>query len=116
MQSLVPSLSVNNLIPLTIIFSSVLQSFNKTIPLRVDNKQYPSGLARIGPFRIGKIENPPVWDPSELANIRPLRFGTPPFCENKTPPDWDPSEFEKIWTPPDWEPSGFIKVAFRRFP
>ena len=79
MQSLIPSLSLNNPIPFAIIFSSVyLGPFNKIIPLRVDKKQYPSGLAKIGPFRIGKIETPPDWDPSDLVNIRTLLVGTPP--------------------------------------
>ena len=79
MQSLVPSLPLNNLTPLITIFSSVyLSTLTKIIPLRVDKKQYPSGLAKIGPLRIGKIETPPDWDPSGLANERSLRIGTPP--------------------------------------
>ena len=46
-QSLVASLSLNNLKPLTIIFSSVyLSPLTKIIPLRFDKKQYPSGLAK----------------------------------------------------------------------
>ena len=67
MQSLVASLSLNNLTPLTIIFSSVyLNPLTKIISLRVDKKQYPSGLAKIGPLRIRKN-----FDPSGLG---PLRF------------------------------------------
>ena len=79
MQSLVPSLSLNNLTPLKIIFSSVyLSPLTKILPLRVDKKQYPSGLAKIGRLRIGKIETTPDWDPSGLENVRSLRIGTPP--------------------------------------
>ena len=72
MRSLVPSLSLNNLTPLTIIFSSVyLSPLNKIIPLRVDKKKTVT-------LRIGKNRTPPDWDPSELANIRPLWIGNPP--------------------------------------
>ena len=86
MQSLVPSLSLNNLTPLTIIFSSVyLSPQTKIIPLRVDKKQFPSGLAKIEPLRIGKIETPPDWDPSGFVKTRPLRIGTPPNQEKFGP-------------------------------
>ena len=57
-QSLVPSLSLNNLTPLTIIFSSVyLSPETKIIPLRVDKKTVPLRIGKIRPLRIG---NPPV--------------------------------------------------------
>ena len=53
-QSLVPSLSLNNLTPLTIIFSTTCFSpFNKIIPLRVDKKT--------APLRIIKNRTPPDW-------------------------------------------------------
>ena len=72
MQSLIPSLSLNNLTPLTIIFSSVYLSplfKSKIVPLLVDKNSTPPDSQNIGPLRIGKIETPPVWDPSELANV-----------------------------------------------
>ena len=110
-QSLVPSLSLNKLTPLTIVFSSICLSPSiKLYPSGLIKKQYPSGLAKIGPLRIGKIgplrigkiETRPDWDPSELANARPPGLGPLRFCENKIPPDW--------------EPSGFVKIAFLKLP
>ena len=78
MQSLVPSLSLKNLITFTIFFSSVFLSLDKKIPLRIDKNrtppdrqiQYPSGLAKLGPLRISKNKTPPDW-----------QIGTPPDCQ-----------------------------------
>ena len=128
MQSLVPSLFLNNLIPLTIIFSSVYLHLNKKKPLRIGSnctppdwqqhdpsglaKKYPSGLAKTVPLWIGKNSAPTDWQkqyPSELAKIVPLRtgkIGTPSDWQN-----WDPSglaklgplRIGKIGTPPDWQ-------------
>ena len=106
MQSLVPSLSLNNLIPFTIFFSFVYLCLDKIVPLRIGKnrtppdwqKQHHSGLAKLGSFRIGNIGTLPDWqkqDPSGLAKIRPLQIG-----KNKTPPNW--------------VPSGFVKLAFQR--
>ena len=106
MQSLVPSLSLNNLIPLTTFFSVVFLSLDKIIHLRIDKnstppdwqKWYASGLAKTRPLQIGKNKTPSDWqnwDPSGLAKTRPLRIG-------------------KIGTPPDWDPSGFVKIASQR--
>ena len=61
-KSLVPSLTLNNLIPFTIYFSFVYLSLDKKVPLRVGKSgNLPdwqnwdrSGLAKLGPFRIGK--------------------------------------------------------------
>ena len=86
MQSLVPSLSLNNLIPLTTFFSVVFLTLDETIPLRIDKNRTP---------RIGKNKTLPDWDPFRLAKLGPLGIG-----KNKTPPDWDPS--------------GFVKIASRR--
>ena len=113
MQSLVPSLSPNNLIPFTIIFSFIFLSLDKTIPLRIDKirtppdwqKKDPSGLAELGPLRIGKNRTPPDlqnWDSSGLAKTRPLRIG-----KNKKLRDWQNCD------PPDWDPSGLVKIAYR---
>ena len=68
-QSLVPSLSLRNLIPFTILFSSVYLSLNKnSTPPDWQNstppdwqKQDLSGLAKIVPLRIGKNNTPPDW-------------------------------------------------------
>ena len=68
-QSLVPSLSLYNLLPFTIFFSFVYLSLDKIIPLRIDKNRTPpdwknwdpSGLAKLGPFRIGKNKTPPDW-------------------------------------------------------
>ena len=92
-QSLVPRLSPNNLIPLTNFFSVVFLNLDKTKPL---------GLNKIGPLRIGKIGL------SGLVKTGPLRIG-----KNRTPPDWqnwDPSGLVKLgplWigkieTPLEW--------------
>ena len=113
-QSLVRSLSLNNLISFTIIFSSVYLSLNKIVPLRIGKnstppdwqKQDPSGLAKTGPLRIGKNRTLPDWqnwDPSGLAKLVPLRIG-----KNRTPLDWQ-----------NWDPSGLgplrvYKIAFQR--
>ena len=95
----------------------------KTVPPPDLQKQYPSGLAKIVPFRIGKNSTPPDWQklyPSGLAKTVPLRIG-----EKSTPPDWqkhDPSGLAKIVpfrigknsTPPDWQklyPSGLAKTV-----
>ena len=77
MQSLVPSLSLNNLIPFITFFSFVYLSHDKIVPLR-----------------IGKIGTPPDWqncDPSRLAKLGPFRIGKIGIIQdlqNKTPPDW----------------------------
>ena len=89
-------------------------------------KKYPSGLAKLGPLRIGKIGTPPVWqnwDPSGLTKLGPLRIGkigTPPDWQN-----WDSSGLAKlgplrignIGTLPDWQnwdPSGLAKLGLFR--
>ena len=119
MQSLVPSLSLNNLIPFTIIFSSVYLSLNKIVPLRINKivphrigknktppdwqKQDPSGLAKTRPIWIGKSRNFPDWqnwDPSGLAKMGPLRIG-----KIGTPPDWQ-----------NWDPSGLRPLRSQSFP
>ena len=96
-QSLVPSLSLNNLIPFTTIFSSAYLSLNKIVPIRIgknstppdSQKQYPSGLAKTRPLRVGKNSTPPDWqkqDPSGLAKIafqRPSKLG--PFLIGTSP-------------------------------
>ena len=95
MQSLVPSLSPNNLIPLTTFFFVVFLSLAKIIALQIDKdgtppvwqKWDPSGLAKMGPLRIGKNR-----DPSGLAKMGPLRIG-----KNETLPDW------QKWDPPYWQ-------------
>ena len=98
----------------------------------------PSGLAKFGPFRIGKIMSPPdwrIWDPSGLAKLGPFRIG-----KNRTLPDWQrtpqdwqfwdlsglenlgpfrigklrPLRIGKIGILPDWDPSGFVKIACQR--
>ena len=94
MQSLVPSLSLNNLIPFTIFFSFVFLSLDKKYPSRL-TKTGSLRIAKLGPLRIGENKTPPNWqnwDPSELAKIRPLQTG-------------------KVGTPPVWEPSGFVKLS-----
>ena len=84
-QSMVPSLSLNNLIPLTTFYSVVVLRFDKIIPLRIDKNRTasdwqnldPSVLTKLGPLRIdkkrtlriGKIATPPDWDPSALVKI-----------------------------------------------
>ena len=119
MQSLVPSLSLNNLIPLTFFFSVVFLSLHKTIPLRVEKnksppdrqkqdpaglaKRDPSGLVKTGPLRIGKNRTPPDWqnwDPYGLAKIGPLRIGK-----------IRPLRISKIGTPPDWQNWGPLWVC-----
>ena len=65
---LVPSLSLNNLIPLTTFFSVVFLSLDKTMPLRIG--------------KIGTLPDWQNWDPSGLAkwllgdflNIHPIPF------------------------------------------
>ena len=113
MQSLVPSMSLNNLIPFTIFFSFVYLSLNKnSTPPDWQNwdpsglaKQDPTGLGKTGPLRIGKIGPLRIgkigtfsdwqnYDPSGVAKKRPFRIG-------------------KIGTLPDWDPSGFVKIAFQ---
>ena len=133
-QSLVPTLSLKNLIPFTIIFSSVYLSLKKSTlpdckkqrPSWIGNystppnwqKQDASVLAKTGQLRIDKIGTPTDWqqqDPSGLAKAGPLRIGkigTLPDWEN-----WDPFGLAKlgsypigkIGTLPDWQnwdPSG----------
>ena len=99
MQSLVPSLSFNKLLPYTIFFSSIYLSLNKNSTLPDWQKQDPSGLTKLVPLRIGKIKTPPDWqkqDPSGLAKTGPLRIG-----KIKTPPDWQ-----------NWDPSGLGPLRF----
>ena len=70
-QSLVPSLSLNNLIPFTIIFTSVYLSLNKI--------STPPDWQKYG--KIGTLLDWQNWDTSGLAKLRPLRIGkigTPP--------------------------------------
>ena len=67
-QSLVPSLSLNNLIPLTTFYSVVFLSFDKRIPLRIDKNWTPPDWQN--------------WDPSELTKLGPLRID-----KKRTPPD-----------------------------
>ena len=55
MQSLVPSLTPNNLIPFTSYFSFVYLSFDKYRNVPEWQNSDPSELAKIGPLRIGKI-------------------------------------------------------------
>ena len=115
MQSLVASLSLNNLIPFTIIFSSVYLSLNKISTPLDWQKKYPSGLAKTRPLRIGKNSTYPDWQkqyPSGLAKIVLLRFG-----KNSTPLDLaklGPFRIGKIGTPPNWQnwdPSGLAKLG-----
>ena len=127
MQSLVLSLSPNNLIPFTIYFYFVYISFDKNRTLPKWQSLDPSGLIKMGPLRIGKIGTPPDWqkkDPSGLAKLGPLRIG-----KSRNSPDWqnwDPSGLAKMgpfWigisrTPPDWQnwdPFGLAKLAFPGF-
>ena len=111
LQSLVYNLTPNNLVFLTIYFSFVYLGFDKIGPLRIDEnrtppnwqnwvlldwqkktladweKQDPSGLAKLGSSRIGKIRILPDWenwDPSELIKTGPLRI-------------------DKIGNHPDWQ-------------
>ena len=77
MQSLVPSLTPNNLIPFTIYFSFVYLTFDKKGPLRICKKKDTSGLAKTGPLRIGKIRTP------RIGKIVPFRIG-----KISTLPDW----------------------------
>ena len=64
----------------------------------------------MGPLRIGKIGTLPdsqKRDPSGLANLGPFRIGTLP--------DWQKIRtfrIGKIGTLPDWNPSGLAKSAF----
>ena len=133
MQSLVPSLSLNNIIPFTIFFSFDYLSLDKVVPLQIGKnrtppdcqnstppdwqKQDPYGLEKIGPLRIGKNRNPPDWP-------------------HRTPPDWqkqdhsglankDPSgiaklgpfQIGKFGSLPDWQkqdPSGLAKLGHFR--
>ena len=133
MQSLVPSLSLNNLISLTTFYSVVFLSFDKLIPLRIDKnrtppdwqnwdpsgltKSDPSGLVKLGPLRIDKNRTPPDWqkqDPIGLAKTGPLRIGKIKplrIGKNRTPPDG------QIMTPPDWRKqdlSGLTKFGLLR--
>ena len=129
-QSLVPSLTLNNLIPFTTIFSSVYLSLNKIVPTRIGKnstppdwqKQYPSGLAKTIPLRVGKNSTPPDWqtqDTSGLAKIVPLRIGSIGTLADWQ--NWDPSGLAKLGpfrngknkTPLDWlnwYPSGLAKM------
>ena len=93
MQSLVPSLTPNNLILFTIYFSFLYLSFDKNRTPPDWKKEDPSGLAEIGPF--SDWQN---WDPSGLAKLGPLRIG-----KNRTPPDWQ-----------NWDPSGLAKFGHLR--
>ena len=88
MQSLVPSLSLINLIPFSIFFSFVYLSLDKNSPLRIGKNKNPLD------WQIGTPPNWPKWDHSGLVKILPLLVG-----KNKTPPDWqnlDPSELAKL--------------------
>ena len=104
MQSLVPSLSLNNLIPLITFFSVVFVSLDKTIPLRIDKNRTPPDWQKQAPSGLAK------WDPSGLVKTGPLRIG-----KNRTPPDWQnwTLRIGKIGTHPDGDPSGFVKIASR---
>ena len=108
MQSLAPSLSLNNLIPFSIIFSSVYLSRNKNSTPPDWQKQKPSGqkldpsgLAKIPLLRIGKNKTPPDWqnwDPSGLAKLGLsgfAKFGTLRIGKIGTPTVWQ-----------KWDPSG----------
>ena len=77
MQSLVPSLNTNNLIPVTIYFSFVYLCFDKN--------RIPPDWQRTGPLGIGKKRTPSDWQksfpsglakvgPSGLAKLGPLRI------------------------------------------
>ena len=97
-QSLVPSLSLNNLLPFTIYFSSIYLSLNKIIHLRIGKNKTPPDRQKTGHLRIGKIKTPPdwqTWDPSGLAKLGPLRIG-----KLGTHPDWQ-----------TWDPSGLAKLG-----
>ena len=104
MQSLVPSLNTNNLIPVTIYFSFVYLCFDKN--------RTPPDWQRTGPLGIGKNRTPSDWQksfPSGLAKVGPIRIG-----KNRT------LRIGKIGTPPDCETFGpfligtplFVKIAF----
>ena len=75
----------------------------------------PSGLVKMGPFRIGENGTFPDWDTSELVKKGPFRVS-----ENGTVPDWDTSGLVKMGpfrigqngTLPDWDASGLVKMAF----
>ena len=84
MQSLVPSLSLYNLIPFTTFFSVVFLSLDKTI-IRIDKNMTPPDWQNQDPSGLAK------WDTLGLAKIGPLqigKIGTPPGWQNMTPPDW----------------------------
>ena len=87
-------LSLDNLIPLTTFYSAVFLSFDKIIPLRIDENRTtpdwhnsePSGLTKIGPLRIGKIGTPPDWDPScFVKHLEPSGLGPLRVCKNLDP-------------------------------
>ena len=119
-QSLVPSLSLNDLLPFVIFLSSVHLILNKNSTSPDWQTQDRSGLAKIVPLRIGKNKTPPDWQkqyPSGFTKTGPLRIGKKiplRIGKNSTPPGWqnqDPSELAnlgplrigKIETVPDWQ-------------
>ena len=66
MQSLVPSLSPNKLIPFSIFFSFVYLSLDKIISLRIDKNRTPTDCHKSGPLRIGKNSFLPEWQKNTL--------------------------------------------------
>ena len=121
MQSLVPSLSPNNLLPFTIYFSFVYLSFDENRTPLDWQKQDPSGLAKLGPLRFGKNRTPPDWqnmtfpdwqkqDPSGLAKIGPFRIG-----KKRTPligKIIGPLRIGKVWDPSGLGPLRVCKNSF----
>ena len=95
MQSLVPSLSLDNLIPSAIFFSFVYLSHGKKKTLPKWQNRTPPDLQK--------------KDTSGLANLRPLRIGTVrtlPHLQKKDSSGW------QNWDPSGLGPTRLEKIAF----